>query len=99
MAQMLGTRSVAERLQRLLVFLSTVHGIEGDDGIMIAASFTHADLAALVGSTRQWVQVQIADLQKRGIVRYNRGMLRIIDVAALRAGEVMRDMSGRKPKR
>ncbi|GAC1340543.1 MAG: Crp/Fnr family transcriptional regulator [Beijerinckiaceae bacterium] len=95
MAQMLGTRSAAERLQCLLVFLSTVHGMKGDDGVLIGASFTHADLAALIGATRQWVQVQIARLQERGIVRYNRGMLRILDVAALRADEATKHLSGR----
>ena len=95
MAQMLGTRSAAERLQRLLIFLSTVHGMKGEDGVLIAASFTHADLAALIGATRQWVQVQIARLQERGIVRYNRGMLRILDVGALRADEATKHLIGR----
>ena len=50
---------------------------------MIAASFTHADFASLIGSTRQWVTVQLARLQERGIIRYNRGMLVIRDPAAL----------------
>ena len=87
MAQMLGTRMAGERLHRLLVFLGTVYGIEDETGVTIAASFTHADLAALVGATRQWVQVQIARLQERRIIKYRRGMLQILDMAALRAEE------------
>lgn len=87
MAQMLGTRMAGERLHRLLVFLGTAYGIEDEKGITIAASFTHADLAALVGATRQWVQVQIVRLQERRIINYRRGMLQILDMAALRAEE------------
>src|SRR5882724_2442923 len=83
MAQMLGTRSATERLEHLLVFLATVYGLKERDGTVIAASFTHADLASLIGSTRQWVTVQLARLQERGIVRYNRGLLVIREPASL----------------
>jgi CRP-like cAMP-binding protein len=83
MAQMLGTRSATERLEHLLVFLATVYGLKERDGTVIAASFTHADLASLIGSTRQWVTVQLARLQERGIVRYNRGLLVIRQPASL----------------
>jgi CRP/FNR family cyclic AMP-dependent transcriptional regulator len=83
MAQMMGTRSATERIERLLVFLATAYGMKGDDGILIAASFTHAELASLIGSTRQWVTVQFARLQDRGIIRYNRGILLVLDLAAL----------------
>jgi CRP/FNR family cyclic AMP-dependent transcriptional regulator len=83
MAQMLGTRSATERLERLLVFLATVYGLKEEGGIVIAASFTHADFANLIGSTRQWVTVQLARLQERGIIRYNRGLLVIHDPASL----------------
>lgn len=83
MAQMLGTRSATERLERLLVFLATAYGLKGEDGTMIAASFNHADLAALIGSTRQWVTVQFARLQRRGVLRYNRGVILIRNLSAL----------------
>jgi CRP/FNR family transcriptional regulator, cyclic AMP receptor protein len=83
MAQMLGTRSATERLEHLLAFLATVYGLEEAGGTVIAASFTHADLASLIGSTRQWVTVQLARLQERGVLRYNRGLLVIRDPASL----------------
>jgi CRP/FNR family cyclic AMP-dependent transcriptional regulator len=83
MAQMMGTRSAADRLQRLLVFLATVYGLKGDDGILVAASFTHAELAALIGSTRQWVTIQFAKLQRRGVLRYNRGIILVLNLRAL----------------
>lgn len=87
MAQMVGTRSSTERLERLIVFLATVYGMKGDDGIMVAASFTHAELASLIGSTRQWVTTQFARLQERGILRYNRGIIVVRDLAALGVSE------------
>jgi CRP-like cAMP-binding protein len=83
MAQMLGTRSATERLERLLIFIATTYGIKDDDGIMVGASFNHADLAALIGSTRQWVTIQFARLQSRGVLRYNRGMILIRNLSAL----------------
>ncbi len=76
-AQILGTRSVAERLAQLLFFLASTYGIEERDGIFIAASFTHGELAHLVGSTRQWVTISLARLQKAGVLQYRRGILLI----------------------
>jgi CRP/FNR family transcriptional regulator, cyclic AMP receptor protein len=86
MAQMLGTRSATERFKHMLLFLATAYGFKEANGIAVAASFTHADLANLIGSTRQWVTVQLTRLQKRGVVHYNRGLIVIRDPAALRLG-------------
>src|SRR5262249_13036729 len=83
MAQMLGTRSATERLEHLLAFLAAAYGLKEPDGIVIAASFTHADLANLIGSTPQWGTGQPKPLAKTGIVRYNRGLLVIRDIGAL----------------
>jgi CRP-like cAMP-binding protein len=83
MAQMLGTRSATERLEHLLIFLATVYGVKQSNGTVIAASFTHADLASLIGSTRQWVTIQLSRLQDRGVVRYNRGLLVICEPESL----------------
>lgn len=76
-AQMLGTRSISERLAQLLFFLASTYGIEEPKGIFIATSFTHEELAHLVGATRQWVTIRLTRLQKAGIVQYRRGMLLI----------------------
>ena len=87
MAQMLGTRSATERMEQLLVFLSTVYGLKIEGGTAIAMSFTHADFANLIGSTRQWVTVQLARLEERGIVEYNRGLLVIRQPGSLGLGK------------
>jgi len=83
MAQMLGTRSVTERLHRLLIFLARIHGIRNGRETTIAVPFTHGDLANLIGSTRQWVTVQLARMQERGIIRYHRGLISILNMPAL----------------
>jgi CRP-like cAMP-binding protein len=83
MAQMLGTRSVTERLQRLLIFLSRIHGVKNGRETTIAVPFTHGDLANLIGSTRQWVTVQLARMQRRGVIRYHRGLISVLNMPAL----------------
>ena len=83
MAQMLGTRSVTERLHRLLIFLSRIHGIQQGRETTIAVPFTHGDLANLIGSTRQWVTVQLARMQRRGVIRYHRGLITVLNMPAL----------------
>lgn len=83
MAQMVGTRSSTERLERLIAFLATTYGMKDEDGIMIGVSLTHAELAGLIGSTRQWVTTQLARLQKKGVLRHNRGIMIVKDLALL----------------
>src|SRR5713226_4941229 len=68
LAQMLGTRSITERLAHLLLHLVDAYGIKDDKGILIGAAFTHADLAHMVGATRQWVTISLKRLQERGVV-------------------------------
>lgn len=83
MAQMLGTRSVTERLHSLLIFLSHVYGVKRDGEVVIGMPFTHGDLANLIGSTRQWVTVQLARLQEEGVIRYDRSVISILDLSTL----------------
>ena len=84
LAQMLGTRSVTERLAQLLLHLVDLYGVEDDKGILIGAAFTHADLAHMVGATRQWVTISLKRLQDKDVVISNKS--RIIDPPAGRAG-------------
>jgi CRP/FNR family transcriptional regulator, cyclic AMP receptor protein len=84
MAQMLGTRSITQRLAHLLLHLADLYGVEEDDGVLIAASFTHADLAHLVGATRQWVTISLKRLAERGVVEARRSdiLIRRPDILA-----------------
>ncbi|MCA3246197.1 MAG: Crp/Fnr family transcriptional regulator [Azospirillum sp.] len=69
LAQMLGTRSVSERLAHLLLHLARAYGQATPDGIRIEAFFTHADLAHMVGATRQWVTISLKRLHERGVLQ------------------------------
>lgn len=75
MAQMLGTRSVTERLAHLLLHLADIYGVPDDKGTAIAAPFTHADLAHMVGATRQWVTIGLRRLADQGVVATNKAEL------------------------
>ena len=73
--QMLGTRSVTERLAHLILHLVDAYGIKESEGILIAAAFTHADLAHMVGATRQWVTISLKRLEEQGIILCRRSQI------------------------
>ena len=68
LAQMLGTRSPTERLSQLLLHLMNLYGVDERDGVLIAASFTHADLAHMTGVTRQSVTTSLKRFAELGIL-------------------------------
>jgi len=85
LAQMLGTRSLFERLVHVLVHLAETHGIPERNGeVSVAAAFSHAEIANLIGATRQWVTISLNRLQKRGIISQKRGILVIRSLEMLR---------------
>jgi CRP/FNR family transcriptional regulator, cyclic AMP receptor protein len=73
--QMLGTRSVADRLAMLLRLLADLHGEPHDGGTMITVPFTHENMAALIGSTRQWVTTTLTRLEAKGALRRDGGRI------------------------
>lgn len=77
LAQMLGTRSLSQRLAQVLLHLANTYGFpnEAGGGIVIAAAFTHAEIANLIGATRQWVTIGLNRMQKDGVLRQKRGLL------------------------
>ena len=88
LAQMLGTRSITERLAHLLLHLTDLYGVQEADGILIGAAFTHADLAHMVGATRQWVTISLKRLQEKDVVRTNKSRI------VVRRLDVLREMRG-----
>jgi CRP-like cAMP-binding protein len=75
LAQMLGTRSITERLAHLLLHLADLYGVAEEEGTVIAATFTHADLAHMVGATRQWVTISLKRFSEQGIVQTRRSQI------------------------
>jgi CRP-like cAMP-binding protein len=88
LAQMLGTRSITERLAHLLLHLVDAYGVKEDDGILIGAAFTHADLAHMVGATRQWITISLKRLQDQGVVFCHKSRI------VVRRPDVLQDMRG-----
>jgi len=82
LAQMLGTRSITERLAQLLLHLVDLYGVKDPEGVAIAAAFTHTDLAHMVGATRQWVTISLKRLHEKNIVisHKSRIVVRRLDV-------------------
>jgi CRP-like cAMP-binding protein len=88
LAQMLGTRSLTQRLAQVLLHLAHTYGFEEDEtnrGITIAAAFTHVEIANLIGGTRQWVTISLNRLQKAGVLSQKRGLLVIRRIDLLSA--------------
>ncbi|GJE29323.1 Crp/Fnr family transcriptional regulator [Methylobacterium organophilum] len=83
MAQMLGTRSVIERLAQLLLNLGDLYGTEEDGAVVIHRRITHDEIAALVGSTRQWVTMMLKRFQREGIVAIDKAHIRLTRPARL----------------
>ncbi|MEW6437602.1 MAG: Crp/Fnr family transcriptional regulator [Pseudomonadota bacterium] len=79
--QMLGTRSVVERLAHLLLNLTDLKGQPSDAAPMPS----HEELAAMVGATRQWVSMTIEKFRKRGLIDIRGRRLVLLRPEALRA--------------
>lgn len=77
MAQMLGTRSVIERLAQLLLNLGDLYGTPEDGTVVIRRRITHDEIAALVGSTRQWVTMMLKRFQRAGIIAIDKSHIRL----------------------
>ena len=61
--------TIPDRLMRLFERLSKEHGKETAGGIMLDIRLTHADLASLIGSTRETVSTKLAELAHDGRIR------------------------------
>lgn len=68
LVQMLGTRSLVERLMQLLIILAGNYGRQHGIRIVIERKLTHDQIASIVGATRQWVTRALSKLQKRGVI-------------------------------
>jgi CRP/FNR family transcriptional regulator, cyclic AMP receptor protein len=60
---------IADRIEHLYRKLALEHGVAVRGGTKIALRLTHADVASLVGSTRETVSVEMAKLVEAGRLR------------------------------
>jgi CRP/FNR family transcriptional regulator len=75
---------VPERLVRLFERLAEEHGRDVEDGTRIEIRLTHADIASLIGSTRETVSLELSKLVRSGRIRLD-GKSFIIPRTALSA--------------
>ncbi|MGV6850074.1 MAG: Crp/Fnr family transcriptional regulator [Marinibacterium sp.] len=81
--QMLGTRSVSERLRQFLLILADTTGRHEKDGIVIDRTITYEQIASIVGATRQWVTQSFEKFRAEGVLEINRSEIIIHDLRAL----------------
>ncbi|WP_040484895.1 Crp/Fnr family transcriptional regulator [Lutibaculum baratangense] len=85
LVQMLGTRSVTERLAHLLLIFADTSGRPEGNRLVIERKLTHDQLANIVGATRQWVTMTLDKFQKRGLISVGRQQIVVENYDLLRA--------------
>ena len=60
---------VSDRIVHLFERLAAEHGEAADGGVRVDVRLTHADIASLVGSTRETVSLEMANLVRAGRIR------------------------------
>ena len=81
--QMLGTRSVAERLRQFLVILADTNGRHEGEKIIVERTITYEQIASVVGATRQWVTQSLDKLKSEGILEITRSEIIVHDLDGL----------------
>jgi CRP-like cAMP-binding protein len=71
-----------------LLHLIEFYGVEDPEGVLIGAAFTHADLAHMVGATRQWVTISLKRMQDKGIVTSRKSQI------VVRRSDLLQEMKG-----
>jgi CRP/FNR family transcriptional regulator, cyclic AMP receptor protein len=69
---------VADRLLHLFERLAAEHGVTTDAGTRIDVRLTHADIASLIGSTRETVTVELQNLVREGKLRTDHGTFTLV---------------------
>jgi CRP/FNR family transcriptional regulator len=62
---------VPDRILNLFERLAAEHGVPADGGTRLEVRLTHADIASLIGSTRETVSLEMSNLIRDGRVAYD----------------------------
>jgi len=71
--------SAPQRLGRILLALA----VTGPDGRQQVRQVTHDELSKMIGTSRPWVSLTLADFERRGLITRQPGVIVIHDTAAL----------------
>jgi|GEM_PF-2362136 len=85
LAVMLETESGYERVCAVLIALAERFALPCADGMLIDLKLTHEDLASMSGVSRQYANVTLGDLRKRGYVRMEKRSIILTDYRKFRA--------------
>jgi CRP-like cAMP-binding protein len=82
-------RGVEARLSEFLLLAARRWGTPHPSGELVSAPFTHAEMAAVIGSTRETVTLLLGKLRREGLIEIERRrvILRSRDVLERRAVE------------
>jgi CRP-like cAMP-binding protein len=78
-------RNVEARLAEFLLKATARWGIPDPRGVLIAAPFTHQEMASMIGSTRETVTLTLGELRRRGVIEIDRRRIVVLDREALRS--------------
>lgn len=81
--QMLGTRTVSERLRQLLIILAETYGRHENGAVVIDRTITYDQIASIVGATRQWITQSLDRMQADQILQVSRKEITIKDMRLL----------------
>jgi CRP/FNR family transcriptional regulator len=68
---------VPDRLMHLFARLAAEHGVDRGDAVELDVRLTHADLASLIGSSRETVSLEISNLAKAGRIVTDGRLIRV----------------------
>ena len=74
-----------QRLARFLLRIARQHGQRDGEGLTVGLSLTHAEIASVIGASRQTVSVHLGELSSAGLITRRGGQLDIPDPARLEA--------------
>jgi CRP/FNR family cyclic AMP-dependent transcriptional regulator len=82
-SNVLGTRSVPQRVAHTLLLQGMVHGRVTEDGCRVVEHLSHHDLAMLVGASRQWVTQALAEFERAELIESGNRRIVLLDEPGL----------------
>jgi CRP-like cAMP-binding protein len=80
----LGAHDTLNRVVDRLIELATEHGQTDPAGVRITVHLSQAELAGLVGASREAVVIALGSLRTRGLITTGRRSIVVLDLDALR---------------
>lgn len=77
--QLLGTKPAMKRLAHLILTLAKRAGRQNDRCVVIDVSFTHEELANMIGATRQLVSLMLDRFEKDGIINCDKQRITVLE--------------------